>query len=231
MLCLLSTPSAAAQGADALSPGQGLGPVGYRETLAAVDRERLELAREYASAGTDSARAALLDAAGQLLRRAAVAAVVPHWLGTRWDFNGTTQIPGQGAIACGYFVTTLLRDLGVALDRIGLAQEPAERIIRALVAPAQISRFSDTPHERLLAALRRQGDGLYLVGLDIHVGFIVQEGETVHFIHSSYGEPRCVVVEEASAAPILAGSRYRVLGKLSGDGHFLRSWLGVELAP
>src|SRR6188474_3208784 len=39
------------------------------------------------------------------------------WLGTPWDFYGTTQTPGKGKIACGYFVTTLLRDMGASVNR------------------------------------------------------------------------------------------------------------------
>ena len=35
-----------------------------------------------------------------------------QWKKTAWDFNGTATKPGDGPIACGYFVTTLLRDIG-----------------------------------------------------------------------------------------------------------------------
>ena len=34
--------------------------------------------------------------------------IFPYWYGTDWDFNGTTQKPNEGKIACGYFVTCLL---------------------------------------------------------------------------------------------------------------------------
>ena len=44
-------------------------------------------------------------------------AIIPHWYGTPWDFNGHTSIPNQGEIACGYFVSTTLRDIGLKLNR------------------------------------------------------------------------------------------------------------------
>ena len=42
------------------------------------------------------------------------------WNGTQWDFYGTTQVPQRGEIACGYFVTTVLRDMGVKIDRVNV---------------------------------------------------------------------------------------------------------------
>src|ERR1700741_5295000 len=52
--------------------------------------------------------------------------LLPCWYGTPWGFYGTTEEPGQGTIACGYFVTTVLRDAGCSLQRIKLAQYPSE---------------------------------------------------------------------------------------------------------
>ena len=39
-----------------------------------------------------------------------------YWIGTVWDFNGVTRTPKQGAIACGYFVTNVLTDLGFKIN-------------------------------------------------------------------------------------------------------------------
>ena len=52
----------------------------------------------------------------------AIDAHFEHWKGTPWDFNGTTRIPGQGTIACGYFVTTALQDAGFDLPRYRCGQ-------------------------------------------------------------------------------------------------------------
>lgn len=66
--------------------------------------------------------------------------ILPSWVGTKWDFNGTTQIPQQGSIACGYFVTTVLQDGGVKLNRVKLAQCASEQMITTLVQPKLIKR-------------------------------------------------------------------------------------------
>lgn len=34
--------------------------------------------------------------------------------------------------------------------------------------------------------MKERGDGLYIVGLDFHVGFLQQIGDTTWFIHSNY---------------------------------------------
>jgi hypothetical protein len=34
--------------------------------------------------------------------------IFPHWYGTVWDYNGYTNTPKNGVIACGYFVSTTL---------------------------------------------------------------------------------------------------------------------------
>src|SRR5688572_11801089 len=39
-----------------------------------------------------------------------------YWYGTRWGFYGTTPKPRQGKIACGYFVTTTLKHLGLNIN-------------------------------------------------------------------------------------------------------------------
>src|SRR5215212_694349 len=31
--------------------------------------------------------------------------IIPYWIGTKWNFNGITEVPQKGSIACGYFVT------------------------------------------------------------------------------------------------------------------------------
>jgi hypothetical protein len=136
-----------------------------------------------------------------------------EWMGTPWTFTGTSQTPRQGSIACGYFVTTTLQQVGVTLDRVRLAQAASEKMILATTDPASVRRYSDASLESFLEGLRSQGEGYYIVGLDNHTGFlkVAPDGE-VTFIHSGPG--RGVVVEVPAEATELATSRYRVTGKL-----------------
>ncbi|TNE92693.1 MAG: hypothetical protein EP330_00745 [Deltaproteobacteria bacterium] len=119
-----------------------------------------------------------------------------------------------------------MRDAGFGVERVRLAQQASEHIIQTFVDEANIARFRNRPLDEVLDHLRTEGDGLYLVGLDYHVGYLRQEGEHTRFCHSSYVGDAVVVCEEAATASALA-SRYRVVGKLLDDAMIDR-WLAGE---
>lgn len=152
--------------------------------------------------------------------------LMPFWSGTMWSFSGKTEMPGEGSIACGYFVTTVLRDLGVNLNRNRLAQLPSEGMIRDLVSEKSIQRFNKVPIHNFVKDVKKSGKGLYVVGLDTHTGFILFDDRGVWFIHASGSFPFCVVKQKASEANILMKSKYRVLGKLSDDKQFIEKYIG-----
>ena len=60
-----------------------------------------------------------------------------------------------------------------------------------------IKRFSNASIEDFSASLQTQGPGVYIVGLDCHVGFVVNNGVTLRFVHSNYYDPENGVVSEA----------------------------------
>lgn len=152
--------------------------------------------------------------------------ILPYWLGTPWGFYGTTETPLQGQIACGYFVTTTLRDAGLPLQRTKLAQCASEQMIRTLVQPAYIQRFSHVPLADFVANIKKQGYGLYLIGLDSHTGFLYHDGREVYFIHASYIGQKVVTKELAASSAILQASQYKITGKISADEVALDKWGG-----
>jgi hypothetical protein len=140
--------------------------------------------------------------------------LVSYWYDTPWDFNGTTQQPGEGSIACGYFVTTVLRDAGLSLNRVKLAQCASEQMIKTLCRPEAITRQSNQTLEAFVKMVTQKGRGLYIVGLDFHTGLIWHDGEQVYFIHASYARPKKVIKEVALESAVLRSSSYRVLGRI-----------------
>lgn len=151
--------------------------------------------------------------------------IFPYWYGTKWDFNGTTKKPNEGAIACGYFVTTTLRDVGVNLNRVKLAQCASEKMITELVAEKNIKRFSNIDIVTFEKQLKEIGNGLYIVGLDNHTGYLLLSEEGNYFIHSSGIFPYRVVKDKLVESPILMKSKYRIAGKISADERFLNKWI------
>ena len=134
------------------------------------------------------------------------------WLGTPWDFNGTTEEPNNGNIACGYFVTTLLRDMGIKLNRIKLAQCASEEMIRSVCAKNTLYRSSNESISKFVEKITEPG--LYVVGLDFHTGFILYDGENKYFIHANYAGNKVVEKEIAVESTVLASSKYKVVGKV-----------------
>lgn len=190
-----------------------------------LDHERTALWTAYRRAKTVSERETILNRARESMVSSVHRDVFPNWYGTQWDFYGTTETPGKGQIACGYFVTTVLRDVGLKVERNRLAQQASENIILSLTNNSHTKRFRQVPINTFVDSIRRWGTGLYVVGLDNHVGFILNDSGDVYFIHSSYADPFSVVKERASESSILSASRYRVLGNLSEDDELILKWL------
>ena len=112
-----------------------------------------------------------------------------------------------------------------------MAQQASENIILSLTTDPFVKRFRRAPVGEFVNAVKESGPGLYIVGLDVHVGFIVNTGSDVYFVHSSYAEPYVVLKEKASESGILASSKYRVLGNISADERLIRDWLTGKAIP
>lgn len=150
--------------------------------------------------------------------------IFPYWYGTSWDFNGTTQQPQEGSIACGYFVSTVLRDAGLHINRIKMGQASSEYIIHQLAQKNDIKLFYNKPIDSALAYVKNKGKGIYIVGLDSHVGFLVSDANNIWFIHSKWVNPKAVVKEIAKLSGILGSSKYKMIAKISCNSDLLKSW-------
>lgn len=182
------------------------------------------------NAAGDSEKAGVIDSAKTYLVSAISDSLIPFWFGTPWEFYGATETPGKGSIACGYFVSTVLQHAGFKVERVRMAQQASELIIKSLTKEKFIRRFSNVPIRIFVDKIIEMGEGLYIVGLDIHTGFIFNKKGKVWFIHSSYQPPLCVIKEKALESAILASSAYRVVGKISDDDELVLKWLkGLQI--
>lgn len=147
------------------------------------------------------------------------------WDGTQWDFYGTTQVPQKGKIACGYFVTTVLRDMGVKIDRVAMAETYSEKLIKNLVQPKYIKKYVPFNLPNFVAEKQKEADNLYVLGLDNHVGFLIVKNHQAWFLHSSVLHPGAVVKERADTSMALQINYYTVAGNLTADELFLENWI------
>ena len=188
---------------------------------------RTELAARYQHAQTDADRAAVVHDARVILEHA-LPAMMRCWLGTPWDFNGTASKPGGGRIACGYFVATVLKDAGFHINRYRLAQQPSEYILRSFLEKDACSLTVGLPYDSFASGVEAAPPGIYLVGLDTHVAFLVVRSDGFRFIHASGSRPWCVVDEGRDEAGVLQRSNWRMLGNLTADPQVIHVWLTAE---
>ncbi len=198
----------------------------YVNTIKAINKEQKIFQQLYKGATTENKKHLVLSTR-EFLTTTLTEKVFPQWYGTPWDFNGTSRTPKEGTIACGYFVTNVLSDLGFRIPRIKWAQSASEVFIKKLSFGA-IDRFQGKTIQTIKEYLLNEGDGIYLVGLDNHTGFVSVLEEEICFIHADYYESETgVKSQDIEANSPLTNSQYRVFGKLFQD-ELLQKWLENE---
>lgn len=202
-------------------------PARYATLKEEAERWRVDLAGRHARARTPEEKEQVLAESRRFLETL-LPAMMRCWLGTPWDFHGTSEVPGEGKIACGYFVATVLRDAGFRVDRYKLARQPSQNILRSFLPHEALTLRVGVPYDRFAAELETAEHGVRIVGLDRHVAFLVNDGNGFRFIHSSGSDPWCVVDEARGEAEVLSRSHYRVHGSLTGDPALIRRWLRGE---
>lgn len=156
-----------------------------------------------------------------------VDSVFHYWYDTDWDFNGVTQQPNQGSIACGYFVTTTLMHSGLNIDRVKIAQQASSKIIQTLCKRESIKSFYNKNYKGLKEYLRKSNDGLYIIGLDNHVGFIHKKDTSIVMIHSG-ANTGIVCRQRIDECGPVKYSKVHVIGNLLENEALMKKWLKSE---
>lgn len=196
-------------------------------------KEKIDFSRNhyhglYETAAEDSLKSEILGSTEGLLTHMLVDSLLPYWEGTRWSFGGYTARPRHGSIACGYFVTTILRDAGFDIDRIRAGQMGAINLIHKLVDEKNVARNYRMSTQQLSQYVLNKGEGVYLLGLDEHIGFVVYKNGEMNFVHSSKLQPACVKTEPLLKSRSVSGSKYKIVGAITQDEALLRKWLAGE---
>ena len=202
-------------------------PKTYAVLTKDLERWRKELSERHRKARTAAERTAV-EAEARGVLETALPAMMHCWLGTPWDFNGTAKGPGAGKIACGYFVATVLQDAGFRVDRYQLAQQASGNIMQSFLAKDACDLTVGEDYQAFASRVEQREPGVYVVGLDTHVAFLVVGSEGFRFIHSSGSRPWCVVDEGRGDAAVLQRSSWRMLGNLTASPAVLKRWLKAE---
>jgi hypothetical protein len=152
---------------------------------------------------------------GSFIHRSLSEVVFPYWYGTIWDYNGYTNTPKNGVIACGYFVSTTLKHFGFNLNRYDVAKKYSSSIVKTLCLD---DYETYNRYDKFLYEMYSKKIGLYIIGLSNHVGFIekTKQGE-LYFIHSNYMYPGVVCREKCSESMALQASTVFWVGNFSNN--------------
>lgn len=197
----------------------------YKKVCASISAKQKSFQRRYAAAADEPARTKIEAEARSYLVRMMSDSVFPAWYETTWDFNGVSQEPLTGPIACGYFVTTTLRQSKFDIDRVYLAQQASSVLIRKVCDKDRIKVVTNGQLPKLLTYMEAQPDGIYILGLDNHVGYVVKKGKTLDMVHSSYWPQVKVVREKLVDSAIIKESKYFMIGNVLHSDATLQGWL------
>ena len=120
----------------------------------------------------------------------------------------------------------VLHDAGFNVHVRKLQRQPSQLIIKSFVGGTRMRKFSNKPMKAFMASVREMGPGLFIIGLDFHVGLLLQTEDDLRFIHASF-ETETVVNEDAATAMPIVTSKYKVVGKILSPAN-IRSWLRGE---
>ena len=192
---------------------------GYPERVQAIAAEREAWAQKWQQSPSPQQRKEIET---DLI--SSIEELTNYWLGTRWALGAPqTTTPQEGKVNCGTFVGRVLYDAGFRVHVKKLQRQPSQLIIKSFVGAARTRKFHNASMERFLSSVREMGPGLFIIGLDFHVGLLLQTSDDLRFIHASF-ETETVVNEDAATAMPITTSAYKVVGKIITPGN-IQSWL------
>ncbi len=194
--------------------------VSYDSMVNSLLKERTSLARSYQLGEIP------IDSVSKYFQDKFLNSLIPYWYGTEWDFNGYTDVPNEGYIACGYFISTTLKHFGVNWNRYKLAQQAAYLELKTVAFDERIHRLGNATDLQFLEYVDKNlDDGLYLLGLSYHVGFLLVRKGVPFFIHANMGFPFGVVTEYADQTIAFDYTWDYFLVSISHNKKFLEKWL------
>ncbi len=202
-----------------------LTPTGnYKQLKQQIRSERTKLKAQFLQQSDSTSQNQFLDSLSLEITESIINQIIPFWYGTEWDFNGYTAIPNQGNIACGYFVSTTLRDVGFNLNRYHFAQQAGLNAAKSIQKNEKLLIIrTNNFHSLQKQCNQKMKEGLYFVGLDNHVGYLLLQNKTLYFIHSDYVSDK--VVFEVAENSIAFGSRTYVICPITNNRELTKDWI------
>jgi len=204
--------------------------IDYTQSRKKTEKQRLDFQNHYKELTDMVEKRSLLDSAGRFLTHALINSIVPHWYGMVWDFNGYSETPGKGTVACGYFVSTTLKHAGFNINRFKMAQQAGYYEALTLqddslltIIDNQLGIGNKEICKRIKPLLK---DGLYFIGLTCHVGYLYVKSGEPYFLHSNY-ITGYVMIEKAEYSEAFTSSIY-IIADITHNPGLIEKWIKGE---
>ena len=205
----------------------------YSTTKIDASTKRSEFYRLYSKAQDPAEKKKVIDSARYVFTDFLLNEIVPHWYGTVWDFDGYTEKPNKGVIACGYFVSTTLKHIGLNMNRYKFAQQWGINEARTLQPDSSLRIYDiESTYDvyKVIDTLEKTlKDGLYFVGLSNHVGYVYLKNHTLYFLHSNYIDGY-VMIEKARYSNAFRSMIY-VIADITHNDSLIKKWITNEFIP
>ncbi len=199
-------------------------PSAYTDLLRKIRTDRDSLNSLYKRL-TPEQQPAQLNAIEDHLIRTYYTQLLPEWIGTKWEFYGETQHPRDSSIACGHFVVTTLKHLGIRPEH---SHEMATDFSAYMVHSLCDSYYTVYKADDLIRIVEKHPDDIWVVGIHNHSGLLVKYKGEIRFVHSSYTYPTAVVDESATESDTFQHSTIYVAGNLFKQNCLTEKWLKEE---
>lgn len=199
--------------------------ISYMDSKTAISQLRQQLGNKFRK-GIISLDSVKLEFTNHLVEK-----IIPPWYGTPWSFGGHTAIPNQGKIACGYFISTTLRDMGMNLNRFKLAQKSPIDEAKIISCGTTIkSVVQDSPEKAIEEIDRITKEGLHFIGFDTgHVGYLLKRKGELFLIHSNYLFPISVCIEPLKESRVFKSFSKFHLVDISNNDELIQRWLNNDV--
>lgn len=190
--------------------------VTYNETKQEIEIQRTQLKEDKTQ----------IDSVSKVFEESLVNKIIPYWEGTEWSFEGHTSKPKTGKIACGYFVSTTLKDVGLNLNRYKLAQQSPINEAKSLSLNTEVKEISErSKTDNILAIKKYLKEGIHFIGFDeSHVGYILKKNDELYLIHSNYINAVGVEIEQIEKSEVFNSYNKFYVVQLSTSRKLLDYW-------
>jgi len=201
----------------------------YEQLIKELELQRKKIFNQYILLNSEKEKSIFFDSVGIFYTHFLVNKLIPHWYGMSWNLAGYSDVPNQGTVGCGYFVSNLLRHSGFRINRFRGGQTSPPALCKTVQLSDSVYEVVamnfDNVYEKIKADIK---DGIYVCGLACHVGFLLKRKSQLFFIHSDYTGKCMVRMEYANYSDVFSSSSVYYIGEISTNKKLLFQWLNND---